>query len=116
MRPTFIVLTVLITLLVLRNAYRTAEFSSGTFTTGSFQQNEAWYLVFDPTLMSIALMVALAFNFTKRLPGSELPSMVSPAVQDIEMGSAKPMDEAHPSTPRSQSAQVVAVTVGAVSA
>ena len=34
MRPSFLVLACLIVLLVLRNAYRTAEFSTGGFTTG----------------------------------------------------------------------------------
>jgi hypothetical protein len=90
MKPAFLVLTVIIVLLVLRNAYRTAEFASGTFTTGYFQENEAWYLVFDPTLMSIALMVALAFDFTKRLPGSDAPALASPTVQDVEMGMKSP--------------------------
>ena len=55
---------------------------------GYFEQNEAWYLCFDPTLMSIALLVALAFDFAKRLPQTPHPSLSSPAVyekRDVEM-------------------------------
>ena len=49
---------------------------------GYFQENEAWYLCFDPTLMSVALLVALAFDFSKRLPQTAHPALSSPAVHD----------------------------------
>ena len=49
---------------------------------GYFEENEAWYLVFDPTLMSIALLIALAFDFAKRLPDTPHPALSSPAVHD----------------------------------
>ena len=76
--PSFWCLFVLIGLLVMRNAYRTAEFASGTFTTGYLQQNEAWYLIWDPTLMTIALAVAFLFDFTKRIPADALNPPSSP--------------------------------------
>ena len=96
--PSYLALAALIVMLVLRNSYRTAEFASGTFTTGYFQQNEAWYLVFDPTLMSVALMVALAFDFTKRMPAEALNPPTSthtaPAEKDdVEMGIKSPSAE-----------------------
>ena len=88
--PSYWCLFALITLLVMRNAYRTAEFASGTFTSGYLQQNEAWYILWDPVLMSVALMVAIAFDFTKRLPADCLnpPTSIAPAgKEDIELGS-----------------------------
>ena len=98
--PSFWCLFVLIALLVMRNAYRTAEFASGTFTSGYLQENEAWYLVWDPTLMSVALMVALAFDFTKRLPADVLDPPTSthtaPAnsdLNDLEMAKAHPNEQ-----------------------
>lgn len=55
---------------------------------GYFQKSEAWYLCFDPTLMSIALLTALAFDFAKRLPQTVNPALTSPVVHnksDLEM-------------------------------
>jgi hypothetical protein len=66
--PSFICVGLLMLLLVIRNIYRTIEFSTGGFTSGYFQRNETWYIVFDPTLMTIALAVAALFNFPKHLP------------------------------------------------
>ena len=78
--PSYAALMAIITLLVVRNIYRVAEFSVGGFTTGYFQQNEAWYLVFDPTLMVLALTIAILFDFTRRLPAECLDgSMMSGA-------------------------------------
>ena len=88
--PAYWCLFALIGLLVMRNAYRTAEFASGTFTTGYLQQNEAWYILWDPVLMSISLLVALTFDFTKRLPADCLnpPTHTAPASKgDVELGS-----------------------------
>ena len=82
--PSYIALMIIIALLVVRNIYRCAEFGSGGFTTGYFQQNEDWYLCFDPTLMSAALLVAVLFDFTKRLPADCLDaSMVGGALDGI---------------------------------
>ena len=53
------------------------------------QQNEAWYLIWDPTLMTIALAVAFLFDFTKRIPADALNPPSSPAAvsdSDMEMG------------------------------
>ena len=66
--PSYAALMAIISLLVVRKIYHVAEFSVGGFTTGYFQQNEAWYLVFDPTLMTLALAIAILFDFTRRLP------------------------------------------------
>ena len=101
--PSYWCLFGLITLLVMRNAYRTAEFASGTFTSGYLQQDEAWYIVWDPVLMSIALIAAFAFDFTRRLPADCLnaPSSDTAAASkeaDIEMGSAAGMKSPHSST------------------
>ena len=79
--PAYVALMAIISLLVIRNIYRCAEFGSGGFTSGYFQQNEAWYLCFDPTLMSVALLVAIGFDFTRRLPAECLSgSMVGGAL------------------------------------
>ena len=82
--PAYAALMVIIGLLVVRNIYRVAEFGSGGFTSGYFQHNEAWYLVFDPTLMSLALLIAVVFDFTRRLPPECLSgSMVAGAMSGL---------------------------------
>ena len=90
LQPGFLALIAIISLLVIRNIYRSAEFGSGGFTTGYFQQNEAWYLAFDPTLMSLALLIAIVFDFTKRLPAELLNgSMVGGAMNGLSLGGKK---------------------------
>ena len=95
LRPAYIALAILIGLLVVRNIYRTAEFSTGGFTTGYFERNEAWYDVFDSTLMSVALMVAIAFDFTKRLPKDCLVAPVKKSPDTMEMTKGMPDSDRH---------------------
>ncbi|MCJ1296961.1 hypothetical protein MMC34_008530 [Xylographa carneopallida] len=66
--PACAALAAIMSMLLLRNLYRVAEFCSGGFTSGYLQQSEAWYLVFDASLMALALAVAVLFDFSKRLP------------------------------------------------
>ena len=100
--PSYAALMAIISLLVLRNIYRCAEFGTGGFTTGYFQQNEAWYICFDPTLMSLALLIAIVFDFTRRLPPECLSgSMVGGALDGFSGKSA-----AHSVGARSESEMV----------
>jgi hypothetical protein len=64
----YICLFVTMSALVVRNIYRVAEFGEGSFTSGYLSQNEAWYMMFDPFLMSVAVITFIALDYARVLP------------------------------------------------
>lgn len=63
-----LIIVITMILLIGRNAYRLAEFQIGNFTSGYVNENEAWYYIFETTLMSIDVLLLAIYDLTKLIP------------------------------------------------